>query len=71
VKTVEAGGKDHVIENRWKDANVDVVVVFVRNGNYGYVFPAFSENKRKLNADGHQHFTNNKKSEFLKAFHKV
>jgi len=71
VKTVEASSTDHVIESRWKDSNVDVLVVFARNGNWGYVMPAFTENKRKLNADGHQKFDRTKKKDFLKAFHKV
>lgn len=71
VKTVEAAGTDHVLENRWKDSNVDVLVVFARNGNWGYVMPAFTQNKRKLNAEGHQKFDRTKKNDFLKAFHKV
>lgn len=70
VKTVEATGEDHELENRWKESNVDVVVAFARNGNWGYVMPAFTQNKRKLNAEGHEKFGQNKK-EFLKAFHKV
>ena len=70
VKTVEVQGEDHEIENRWKDSNVDVIVAFARNGNWGYVMPAFSQNRRKLNSDGHQKFGQNK-NEFLKAFHKV
>jgi hypothetical protein len=68
VKTVEASGDDHVVENRWKGSNVDVVIFFARNSNWGYVTPAFSERKRKLNAVGHQKFDQGK-NEFLKAFH--
>ena len=60
-----------VIENRWKDSAVDVIVVFARNANFGFVIPAFDESKRKLNAEGHEQFARNKKNEFLKAFHKV
>jgi len=71
VKTVEAKSTDHSIENRWKDSNVDVLVVFARNGNWGYVLPAFTQNKRKLNAEGHHKFDRTKKNDFLKAFHKV
>ena len=70
VKTVEASGDDHIVENRWKNSNVDVVVFFARNSNWGYVLPAFSEKKRKLNADGHLKFVQGK-NEFLKAFHKL
>ena len=71
VKTVEAQSTDHIIENRWKDSNVDVLVVFARNGNWGYVMPAFTQNKRKLNAEGHYKFDRTKKNDFLKAFHKI
>ncbi len=70
VKTLEASGEDHIIENRWKDSHVDVVVVFARNSTWGYVLPAFEQNTRKLNADGHIRF-NGTKNEFLKAFHKL
>jgi hypothetical protein len=48
VKTVEATGEDHVVENRWKESNVDVVIVFARNSTWGYVMPAFSQNRKKL-----------------------
>ncbi len=48
VKPVDASGEDHEIENKWKESNVDVVVVSVRNTNWGYVMPAFSENKTFL-----------------------
>lgn len=70
VKTIEASGEDHSIENRWKDSNVNVVVCFARNSNWGYVMPAFTQNKRKLNSEGHQRFNENK-NDFLKAFHKL
>ena len=70
VKTVEASGDDHVVENRWKDSNVDVVIFFARNSNWGYVTPAFTQKKRKLSTEGHQKFIQNK-NEFLKAFHKL
>ncbi len=70
IKTVEASGEDHVVENKWKDSNVDVVVFFARNSTWGYIAPAFTQNKRKLNSDGHQRFTQSKK-EFIKAFHKL
>jgi hypothetical protein len=69
VKTVEASGEDQIIENRWKDSDVDIVICFARNSNWGYIMPAFQENKRKLNSEGHQRFNETKK-EFLKAFHK-
>ncbi|MCP5347253.1 MAG: hypothetical protein H7A04_10400 [Pseudomonadales bacterium] len=70
VKTVEATGDNHYIENKWKESYLDVVVVFARNSNWGYVMPAFTNNRRKLNFEGHQKFINSK-NEFLKAFHKL
>lgn len=70
VKTVEATGETHKIDNRWQESSVDVVVVFARNANWGYVMPAFIQNQRRLNAEGHEKFVQGKKS-FLKAFHKI
>ncbi|QCU89694.1 hypothetical protein [Thiomicrorhabdus sediminis] len=70
VKTIEASGEDQVLLNRWKESHVDVVVCFARNSNWGYVMPAFAENKRQLNHDGHERFQENK-NDFLKAFHKL
>lgn len=70
VKTIEATGEDQDIENRWKDSNVDVVVAFARNGNWGYIMPAFTQNRRPLNHDGHYKFGQTK-NEFLKSFHKL
>ncbi len=70
VKTVEAGSASQFMENRWKDSHVDVVVVFARNSNWGYVLPAFTEKRRTLNAEGHEKFVQNRAA-FLKAFHKI
>ena len=70
VKTVEASGEDHEVENRWKNSNVDVIVFFARNSNWGYITPAFTQNRRKLNHEEHEKFVQGK-NEFLKAFHKL
>jgi hypothetical protein len=70
VKTVEASGENHVVHNQWKDSNVDLVIFFARNSNWGYIAPAFNEEKKPLNADGHRKFEINKNS-FLKEFHKI
>jgi len=70
IKTVEASGESHRLQNRWKDSDVHVVVAFARNFTWGYVMPAFQDNSRRLNFDGHQRFDQYKNS-FLKAFHKL
>ncbi len=70
VKTVEATGESHVVENRWKNSNVDVVIYFARNSNWGMIAPAFTEKKRRLNHPGHRKFEQNKK-DFLREFHQL
>jgi len=70
VKTVDASNESQQIENRWKGSDVDLVIVFARNSNWGYVFPAFESNRRKLNAEGHIRFQQSR-TQFLKAFHTI
>jgi hypothetical protein len=70
VKTVDASAENHMIENRWKDSNVDIVIYFARNSNWGYVMHAFEENKRPLNHMSHRKFVQERK-EFLKEFHQL
>ena len=70
IKTVDAASEDQWVENKWKGSHVNVVVYFARNSNWGYVAPAFSTSRKKLNDEGHIKFEDNKK-EFLKAFHKI
>ena len=68
VKTIDAASESHVIENRWADSEIECVICFARNSNWGYVMPAFSQKRKKLNAEGHFRFQQNK-TQFLKAFH--
>lgn len=69
VKTVEATGDDHVVQNAWAESsNVDVVIYFARNSNWGVIAPAFKELKRPLNSPGHRKFMFDRK-EFLREFH--
>ena len=70
IKTADAGAEDQWVESKWKDSHVNFVVYFARNSNWGYVVPAFSTNRSKLNAEGHIKFADNQ-SEFLKAFQKI
>ena len=58
------------MKNLWKDSHLDIVVVFARNSNWGYVLPAFKENERRLNFEGHERFQQSAKN-FLKAFHQM
>ena len=70
VKTVAAKGDDHVVENQWEGSNVDVVIYFARNSNWGVVVaPPFTEKSRPLNHPDHRRFKSSSKKEFLTAFH--
>lgn len=68
VKTVESNGDDQIVYNAWKDSNVDVVVFFARNSNWGVITPAFEEKSRALNHKEHRKFEQTK-NEFVRAFH--
>ncbi len=70
VKTVEATSNDHMVFNQWKNSNIDCVIYFARNSNWGVVAPAFTEKKRAINHESHERFMQDKK-EFLTAFHKL
>ncbi len=70
VKTIGAKGEEHYIRNQWANSNVDCVVFFARNSNWGYITPAFEEEKRPLNHASHRKFEQSKK-DFLKAFHLI
>ncbi|WP_197490391.1 PDDEXK-like family protein [Halothiobacillus diazotrophicus] len=70
VKTVDACGDNHVVQNRWEGSNIDVVIFFARNSNWGVIAPAFAEPERPLNHSEHRKFNQTKK-EFLREFHQL
>lgn len=71
IKTVDANkGKKQEIANVWGDCDLDFIIYFARNGEWGYIVPVFHENKKILDAPGHKMFLL-KRNEFLTAFHTV
>lgn len=70
VKSVESNDESIRIENKWKGAKIDYVVVCSRTGDWGYIMRAFEEDAKRLNSDGHVRFHAHPKS-FLKAFSKI
>ena len=72
IKTISAtkGKKNIDIENVWKDAPIHYVIYFAREGEWGYIVPAFSEEKRPLEHAEHKFFEL-KRKEFLTAFHTI
>lgn len=72
IKTISAakGKKNTEIENAWKGAPIDYVIYFAREGEWGCIVPAFSEDKRSLKHEKHKFFEL-KRKEFLTAFHTI
>jgi hypothetical protein len=68
IKSVQSQDECAEVENKWKGKNVDYVIYFAQRSNWGYVCPAFTTNRRKLNDPAHHRFQI-KRDEFLKAFH--
>lgn len=72
IKTIDANkGRKQEVQNAWGDVKIDYVIYFARNGEWGYVIPAFEESKITLGAPTHKMFTALKRNEFLTAFHTV
>ena len=69
-KTVAAQSDAHIVHCAWHDSNVDVIIFFARNSNWGVVAPAFKEKTRPLNHETHRKFEQTKK-DFLKQFHQI
>jgi hypothetical protein len=70
VKTVESSDDSITVENRWEDAKIDYVIYFSRTAEWGYIAPAFSEKRKRLNSPDHIRFHNHPVN-FLKAFKKI
>lgn len=70
IKTVSGdNGKTQKVQNKWGDSGVDLVIYYARDGEWGYIAPAFSRSQRALNHKEHIFFNSTKKKNFLKAFH--
>lgn len=70
VKSIETNDESIIVENKWKGAKIDYVIYFSRVGEWGYITPPFSENRKRLNSSGHIRFHSHPKH-FLKAFMKI
>ena len=70
VKSIRSSTESVTVENKWKGAKIDYVIYFSRAGQWGYITPAFTENRRRLNSSGHIRFHNHQNN-FLKAFKKI
>jgi len=70
VKSIQSNDESIKVENKWGDVKIDYVIYFSRTDHWGYITPAFVENRKRLNSSGHIRFHNNQVN-FLKAFKKI
>lgn len=70
VKSIESGNESAFVENKWKGSKIHFVIYFSRSAEWGYITPAFEDNKKRLNALGHLRFHKHP-TNFLKAFRKI
>jgi hypothetical protein len=71
VKSIESAEEDIKVENKWKGVDIDYVVYFSRQGDWGYVAPAFKQNRKRINAPEHRRFQKTNQMEFLAAFERA
>lgn len=70
VKSIQSANESITVENKWHGSNIDYVVYFSINGEWGYIAPAFSEAHKPLNSPGHIRFHKHP-TNFLKAFRRI
>lgn len=70
VKSIDSDNESIFVENKWKGVKIDYVIYFSRVGEWGYIMPAFTTNKIRLNAKGHIRFHAHP-TNFLKAFNRI
>lgn len=71
VKSLESADEKLKVENKWKGVKIDYVVYFSRSGEWGYIAPAFQQNRKWLDSPGHVRFNKNSRDEFISAFETV
>ena len=70
VKSLRSTGKGQQIQNLWQGNPIDWVILFIRNGDWGVIAPAFAERQRPLQHPDHRRFTRRRR-DFLKQFHQI
>lgn len=70
VKSLDSVEENIRVENRWGEIDIDFIVYFSRNAEWGYIAPAFKEKHKNLKSNGHVRFNQHPNS-FIKAFSKI
>ncbi|TWT78645.1 hypothetical protein CA13_66620 [Planctomycetes bacterium CA13] len=70
VKTFNSTGENQRIQNCWKGSDIDYVILFARNGDWGIITPAFESTSRSIQHETHRKFKKTKR-DFLRQFHQI
>ena len=70
VKAINTVEEDIYVDNKWKGKDIDYVIFFSMQGNWGYITKPFLTNRAKLNSQEHIRFHQHP-ANFLKAFNKI
>lgn len=70
VKSLDSYDENIIVENKWEDVDIDYIVYFSKNADWGYITPAFKEKLKKLKSPNHIRFHQHPKN-FLKAFNMI
>ncbi len=70
IKTFASTGKDQTVPNSWKGTDLDFVILFARNGDWGVIARAFTESFRKIGHKEHRKFKRTTR-DFLRQFHQI
>jgi len=70
VKSLNTADDEVVVENKWHGAKIDYVVYFSVPGEWGYITPAFTEDRKPLKSPEHVRFSKHP-TNFLRAFRRI
>lgn len=59
VKSTGSSDEAVMVENKWRDSNIDYVVYSSRNEEWGYMTPVFQQCRKHMNSSDHIQFHNN------------
>ncbi|MCH4248593.1 MAG: hypothetical protein LKF82_12330 [Acinetobacter populi] len=56
VKSLDSIDDNIIVENMWGDVDIDYIVYFSKNADWGYITPAFKEKRKQLKSSNHIRF---------------
>lgn len=70
IKTIETNDESVFVQNMWGEVKIDFVIYFSKSAGWGFIMKPFTQNKKRLNAEGHLKFHQHPKP-FIKAFNNI